>query len=125
LKYVPQWRNHTFVIALDGSVIEEDNFNNLMLELAVLRNLSIRIIVIHGIGAQLAKLGQERDVAITDARGYGPTDEKTLELAVEAAGRVGHAISRGLTQMGLRVALPNAVRATERGILKGVDQLSA
>lgn len=125
LKYVPQWRNHTFVIALDGSVIDEDNFNNLMLELAVLRNLSIRIVVVYGIGAQLAKLGEERGVAITDARGYGPTDETTLELAIEAAGRVGHAISRGLTQMGLRIAAPNAIRATERGILKGVDQLYA
>lgn len=125
LKYVPQWRNHTFVIALDGSVIEEDNFNNLMLELAVLRNLSIRIVIVYGIGAQLEALGRERNIAITDARGYGPTDTPTLELAIEAAGRVGHAIARGLTQMGLQVATPNAIRATERGVLKGVDQLSA
>lgn len=123
LKYVPQWRNHTFVVALDGSVIEDDNFNNVMLELAVLRNLSIRIVVVYGIGAQLARLGADRGVAVTDIRGYGPTDAATLELAIEASGRVGHSIYRGLTQMGLQVAAPNAIRATERGVIKGVDQL--
>jgi amino-acid N-acetyltransferase len=125
LKYVPLWRNHTFVLALDGSVVESDSFTNLMLELAVLRNLGIRLVVVFGIGAQLARLGAERGISITDARGYGPTDRATLDLAVEASGRVQHAVMQGLTQMGLQVAAPNAVRSTERGVLKGVDQLCA
>ncbi len=123
LKYVPQWRNHTFVIALDGSVIEDENFNNVMLEVAVLRNLGIRIVVVYGIGAQLRRLAEDRGTPVTDIRGYGPTDGKTLELAIDAAGRVGHAVVRGLTQMGLQVASPNAIRATERGVIKGTDQL--
>lgn len=125
LKYVPLWRNHTFVMALDGSVVESDSFNNLMLELAVLRNLSIRLVVVFGIGAQLSRLGAERGIPITDARGYGPTDRRTLELAIEATGKVQHAVIQGLTQMGLQVAAPNAIRSTERGVLKGVDQLCA
>jgi amino-acid N-acetyltransferase len=122
LKYVPQWRNHIFVIAIDGSVVAEENFGNIMLELAVLRNLSIRLVVIHGIGAQLRRLAEQNGVEISDARGYGPTDKATLELAVEAAAEVGHKLTQGLTRMGLKVATTNAVRATERGIIKGIDQ---
>ncbi len=125
LKYVPQWRNHIFVVALDGSVVNEDNFGNIMLELAVLRNLSIKIVVVFGIGAQIRQLAQESHLAITDTRGYGPTDQATLDLAIKAAGQVGHTITQGLTRMGLSVVQANAVRATERGILKGVDQLHA
>jgi amino-acid N-acetyltransferase len=123
LKYVPQWRHHTFVIALDGAVVEEDNLNNLMLELAVLRNLGIRLIVVYGIGHQILKLAGNRRLRQEDARGYGPTDHATLELAIEASGRVGHVIERGLTQNGLSCVRVNAVRATDRGIIKGVNQL--
>jgi amino-acid N-acetyltransferase len=123
LKYVPQWRNHTFVIALDGSVVEEDTINNLMLELAVLRNLGIRLILVYGIGAQILQLAKERHVKVSEARGYGPTDHATLELAIAAAGKVGHIIERGLTQNGLKCARVNAVRSTDKGIIKGVNQL--
>lgn len=125
LKYVPLWRNHTFVIALDGAVMEEDSLANLWLEIAVLRNLNIHVVLIHGIGAQLEALAEERGVAITDARGYGPTDKKTLSLAIEANARVGQQIIQGLTQNGLRCAVINAVRSAERGVIKGKDQLFA
>jgi len=123
LKYVPQWRNHTFVIALDGAVVEEDTLGNLMLELAVLRNLGIRLVVVYGIGCQILKLSQNRHLKPDEARGYGPTDYATLELAITASGRVGHLIERGLTQKGLSCVRVNAVRATDKGIIKGVNQL--
>jgi len=123
LKYVPLWRNHTFVIALDGSVIQEETMNNLMLELAVLRNLGIRLVIVYGIGAQVIQLSKEQKVRISDARGYGPTDQATLELAITAASRVGHTIERGLTQHHLRCVRVNAIRAVDKGIIKGVDQL--
>ncbi len=122
LKYVPQWRNHTFVIAVDGAAVDGEAFGNLMLEIAVLHNLGIRLVLCHGIGLQLERLGAGRGVAVSDARGYGPTDGPTLELAVAAAGEVTHRIMRGLTQHGLRCSTTNAVRGTERGIIKGVDQ---
>ena len=122
LKYVPQWRNHVFVIALDGAVMAEDTFNNIMLEIAVLRNLGIRVLLVYGIGEQLEQIAQARGVALTDSRGYGPTDGPTLQLAIETAGVLAHQLQRKLTQNGLRCAQSNAVRSTERGILGGVDQ---
>ncbi len=123
LKYVPLWRNHTFVIALNGSVINEETLNNLMLELAVLRNLGIRLIIAYGIGAQVRQLANEQHIRISDAYGYGPTDFATLELCIRAAGRVGHIIERGLTQNGLKCARVNAIRATDKGIIDGTNQL--
>lgn len=123
LKYVPQWRNHVFVVAVDGAVMEEDTFGNLLLELAVLRNLSIRLVLVHGIGHQLQNLAQERGQTLSDLRGYGPTDAATLNLAIEASGKVGAMLERGLTQVSLRYAFGSFLRATERGLIKGVDQL--
>jgi len=123
LKYVPQWRNHTFVIALDGSVVEEETINNLMLELAVLHNLGIRLVIVYGIGAQVLKLARDRHVKVVEARGHGPTDYATLDLCIEAASQVGHQVERGLTQHGLKCVRTNAARATDKGIIKGVNQL--
>lgn len=123
LKYVPLWRNHTFVIALNGSVIDEESLNSLMLELAVLRNLGIRLVIVFGIGAQVRQMANERHIRFSDAYGYGPTDYATLEIAISAAGRVGHIIERGLTQNGLKCVRVNAIRAVDRGIIDGVNHL--
>jgi amino-acid N-acetyltransferase len=46
-----------------------------------------------------------------------------LKLAVEVAGTLGQQIMEQLTANGLRCSLTNAVRATESGIIGGVDQL--
>ncbi|MDX2111988.1 MAG: amino-acid N-acetyltransferase [Verrucomicrobiota bacterium] len=122
LKYVPQWRNHIFVIAIDGGVVEDDNFSNLLLDVAVLRSLNIKLVLVLGIGQQLQRLAKERNVQISDVRGEGPIDDTTLRLSVEATGIVTHEVIQGLTATGLKCAVANAVRATEAGIIGGVDQ---
>ncbi|NBS90600.1 amino-acid N-acetyltransferase, partial [bacterium] len=39
LRYVPRFRDRTFVIALDGIVVESENFRNILLDIALLRSL--------------------------------------------------------------------------------------
>ena len=48
LRYIPRFREKTFVVAVDGAIVTDDNFPNLLLDLAVLRSLSIRIVLVHG-----------------------------------------------------------------------------
>ncbi len=123
LRYVPQWRGHVFVIALDGAIVRDENFANILLDLAVLRSLHIRIVIVLGIGTPLQELAAARGVTLSDLRGEAPVDDATLDLAVEAAARVSHEVMRGLTANGLKCVAANAVRAAEAGILKGVDQM--
>ena len=35
LRYVPQFREKVFVIAMDGAVVDDDNFGNLLLDIAL------------------------------------------------------------------------------------------
>ena len=123
LKYVPMFRDHIFVIALDGSVVAHANFQNVLLDIAVLRSLNIRIVLVHGIGEQLKTLSRERDIPITDAHGEGRTDPATLGLAAEASALVSLSVMQGLTRNKLRCAVGNGVRSKEAGILGGEDQL--
>jgi amino-acid N-acetyltransferase len=122
LKYVPRFQGQIFVIALDGSIVADENFSNLLLDIAVLRSLGIKLVLVHGISQQIEELSAMRKIPITDSRGTGVTDAATLDLAIRASARVSHLILEGLTQNGLKCAITNAVRSVPVGIIKGVDQ---
>jgi len=124
LKYVPMFQNQTFVISVDGRIVEDPLFNNLLLDIAVLRNLHIKIILVSGIGLPLRNLAEENKSSISDVHGTGVVDDETLTLATKAAGNLSHFIMQGLTKMGIKCATTNAVRATPVGIIKGEDQLN-
>ena len=75
LQYVPRFRERVFVIAIDGEVIASDNFSNILLDLAVLRSLSVKVVLVHGAGYQILRLAKERGVRLTNSDGTGVTDE--------------------------------------------------
>jgi amino-acid N-acetyltransferase len=121
LQYVPRFRERIFVVAIDGEIIASPNFANILLDLAVLRSLSIKVILVHGAGQQIAQLAAERAVTISNADGTGVTDEATLKVGLEAATNVMNEIMQGLTAVDLRAAYSNAIIAHPAGILGGVD----
>ena len=123
LRYVPMFRDHVFVIAVDGSIVSHENFTNIVTDIAVLRSLSIKVVLVHGIGHQLVALAGEHNVALSDVQGEGVTDAPTMSLAREAAALVSQTVLEHLTQAGLRCAITNAVRATNVGVLKGRNHL--
>ncbi len=123
LKYVPRFQGQIFVIAIDGAIIADENFSNLLVDIAVLRSLGIKIVLVHGIGLQVQELSELRGVAITNNDGTGITDAATLDLSIRAGSRVSHLILEGLTQNSLKAVITNAVRALPLGIIRGVDQL--
>lgn len=123
LNYVPRFLGQTFVISLDGSIIENENLPNLLLDIAVLRSLQINVVIAHGISKQLTELSSGRGIEISNADGSGVTDNATLDLAIRASSRSSHQILEALTQSGLKCAITNSVRSTPIGIIKGVDFL--
>jgi amino-acid N-acetyltransferase len=122
LKYVPRFQGQIFIIAVDGSIVADENFGNLLVDIAVLRSLGIKVVIVHGIGQQLQELSTARKIPITNVDGTGMTDAATLDLAIRASSRVSHAVIEGLTQNGLKCAVTNAVRALPTGIIRGQDQ---
>jgi len=123
LQYIPRFREKTFVIAVDGAVVTDENFANLLLDVAVLRSLNIRVVLVHGAAAQIQALGAERGITPSNLDGTGITDAPTLQLSLTAANRLTHEILEGLSTNDLRAASPNAIIASPLGILQGVDHL--
>ncbi len=123
LQYIPRFREKTFVISVDGAVVTNENFANILLDVAVLRSLNIRVVLVHGAAAQIAALAKEQKVAASDIEGTGVTNDATLKLALTAANRLTHEILEGLSANDLRAACTNAIIAHPMGILHGVDHL--
>jgi amino-acid N-acetyltransferase len=123
LRYVPQFREKTFVVAIDGAIVEDENFPNLLMDVAVLWSLNVRIVLVHGAAAQIQALAEKADAAPSDLEGSGVTDADTLQLALTAANRLTHELLEGLSAADLRGASSNVVIAHPLGILRGVDHL--
>ena len=122
LQYIPRFRDRIFVIAIDGEIVESENFSNVLLDLAVLRSLNVKVIIVHGARHQIEQRAAESGARITNADGAGITDKQTLAISLDAATRVTHEIMEGLTSVDLRAAYANAIIAYPAGILGGVDQ---
>ncbi len=121
LRYVPRFRDRLFVIAIDGAVVEDDNFPNLLLDIALLRSLNVRVALVHGAAKQVERFARLVKMTPSDTLGVGVTDADTLQVAITAANRVTHEILEGLAANDLRGVCPNAVTAHPAGILGGVD----
>lgn len=123
LQYIPQFREKTFIIAVDGVIVTDENFANILLDVAVLRSLNIRVVLVHGASAQIGALAEKNGVQASNLDGTGVTDAATLQLALDAANRLMHEILEGLSANDLRAACTNAVIAHPLGIIHGVDHL--
>jgi amino-acid N-acetyltransferase len=123
LQYIPRFRERTFVLSLDGAIVTDENFANLLLDVAVLRSLNIRVVLVHGASAQIQALGDEQGIVPSNLDGAGVTDAATLRLALTAANRLTHEILEGLSASDLRAVATNALIAHPLGILGGVDHL--
>src|SRR5438270_13433981 len=121
LRYVPQYRDKTFVIALDGAVVDHDNLRNILLDIALLRSLRVEVALVHGAGHQIRRLAEQTGQTPSNHDGTGVTDAATLQLALNAANRVSHEILEGLSATDLRGACGNALVAHPAGILQVLD----
>ena len=123
LQYIPRFREKIFVLSLDGAVVTDENFPNILLDIAVLRSLNIRVVICHGAAAQIRALAEQQGIKASNSDGAGITDAETLKLALTAANRLTHEILEGLSTNDLRAASTNAIIAHPMGILGGVDHL--
>jgi amino-acid N-acetyltransferase len=123
LQYIPQFREKTFIISVDGAIVTDENFANILLDVAVLRSLNIRVVLVHGASAQIKALAEDQKIKPSNLDGAGITDTATLQLALTAANRLTHEILEGLSANDLRAACTNAIIAHPLGIIQGVDHL--
>ena len=78
LQYVTRFRDKIFVIAIDGEICGSENFANILLDIAVLRSLNIKVVLVHGAGMQIEQAAFEQGIKVSNFDGTGVVDEGTL-----------------------------------------------
>lgn len=128
--YIHAHRGRTFVIAIGGEAVADNQFGNLVHDIALLHGLGVRLVLVHGARPQIEERLALRGAKIVIANGLRVTDEAALTCVKEAAGAVRVEIE-ALLSMGLAnspmssarisVASGNFVAARPLGIIGGID----
>ncbi|MCB1224731.1 MAG: amino-acid N-acetyltransferase [Verrucomicrobiales bacterium] len=122
LRYVPQFRQRVFVIAIDGALIERPGFSSLLQDVAVLQSLNIEVVLVFGARSQIRQLAAQRKISLSNDDGMGRTDADSLDVAVDAITRQSSALMAALTALEVPVAVTNALSVHPAGVINGIDQ---
>lgn len=121
LPYIQRFKGKIFVVKFSGKVTEnKENLASLAEELALLHQVGIRLVVIHGGGKQLNELAIRMGIVQTVINGRRVTDDETLELAkMIFAGKINTEIlaalrNHGIEAVGLSGVDGNIVHAQKR-----------
>lgn len=128
--YIQAHRNKTFVINFGGEALNDEHFQNLIHDFALLNSLGIRLVLVHGIRPQIDARLQKLEHAAHFHDDLRITDDVALQCVKEAAGFVRVEIEAQLS-MGLanspmanselKVASGNFVVAKPIGVIDGID----
>ncbi|MBI5836729.1 MAG: acetylglutamate kinase [Candidatus Eisenbacteria bacterium] len=101
--FVKHFRGSTFVVKLSGAVLDDAGATDAVAaQLALLDALGIRLVLVHGGGAQADRLGERLGVPQKRVAGRRVTDDATLEVVSMAfSGPVRNALLGALRRHGL------------------------
>lgn len=128
--YIHAHRNKTFVINFGGEAMLDPNFDHLVHDIALLKSLGIRLVLVHGIRPQTDERLTRLNAPTLFHDNLRITSALALQCVKEAAGtarvEIEALLSLGLpnTPMagyGLRVASGNFVTAKPIGVINGID----
>ncbi len=115
--YLRQFRNQTFVVKVGGEVLEDPGACASVCEqVALLWNLGIRLVLVHGGGAGLDRLSAELGLPVTKVAGRRVTDAPTLRAAIMAF--AGEAHTTFLAALGKAGLAPVGLSGVDAGLLK-------
>jgi amino-acid N-acetyltransferase len=128
--YIHAHRERVFVVQFDGDALLEAQFSSLVHDMALLHNLGVKLVIVHGFRPQIENRLKLRALESRFVDGIRVTDADALDAVVDAAGAVRTEIeallSMGLANSpmhgaGIRVASGNFVTARPMGIRDGID----
>ena len=128
LPYIRQYRGKTFVIKVGGELLQADGFlDRLSHDVALLYQLNIRVVIIHGGGPQLSEMAEKIGIESVKVNGRRITDDRMIEVANmvfsgASTDILGALRSHGTPGVGLSGVDGDLVQATRRPPVKLVDR---
>lgn len=128
--YINAHRNKTFVLMFGGEAVRNENFKNIIHDIALMHSLGIRLILVHGARPQISENLKEKSIQSPFHNNRRITTRESLGSVMSAVGSIRLQIE-ALLSMGLAnspmygaridVVSGNLVTAKPYGIRNGVD----
>lgn len=128
--YINAHRGKTVVLMFGGEAVQHPNFANIIHDIALLRSLGVKLVLVHGARPQIEERMQQRNITRNIEKNIRVTDAETLVAVKDATGSMRLHIEALLT-MGLvnspmhgsqiRVSTGNFVIAKPIGVREGID----
>ena len=128
--YINAHRGKTFVLMFDGDAISDNNFNNVVQDIALLNSLGVRLVLVHGarpqIDAALRTLGVRsrfhNDLRITDSNALTAVKAAVGYVKADIESRMSVGLPNSpMHGARLRVLSGNFITAKPLGVIDGVD----
>lgn len=121
LPYINKFKNKTFVVKIGGDIAEEPaNRNSFTEEVALLAQVGIRVVLVHGGGKQATDLSEKLGIEPKIISGRRITDDSALDVVkMVFAGKINTEILSSLRRAGVEAV---GLSGVDGGILDAVKR---
>ncbi|MFP4162370.1 MAG: amino-acid N-acetyltransferase [Chitinispirillaceae bacterium] len=119
--YINRFKNETFVIKIDSSLISNDLFPVLIRDLVLLHRMGIKIILVPGARTRIDDILNTYEIECPRVNGVRISSPESIPFIKMAAFDVSNRIMTMLAEEGANAIIGNWVRARSIGVIEGVD----
>jgi acetylglutamate kinase len=121
LPYINKFKNKTFVVKIGGEIADDEKtLHSFCEEVALLAEVGIRIVMVHGGGKQATQLSKQLGIEPKMIEGRRVTDEKTLDVVMMVfAGTINTEILAALREYGAEAV---GISGVDGGIVNAVKR---
>ncbi|WP_373777467.1 amino-acid N-acetyltransferase [Glaesserella sp.] len=124
--YVNLHSGKTFVIMLDGEVLDSDNFINIINDISLLHSLNIKLVVVFGARPQINQLLEKNQIVSEYYNNIRITNAQSLDIVKQAVGKVHYDLFARLSLRSpnapvINIVSGNMILAQPIGVVDGID----
>lgn len=128
--YIHAFRGRMFVVYVSGEAVQDDSFAGFIHDIALLNNLGVRVVLIHGARPQIDRRCRQSGIKRQLVKGLRITDARSLSCFKEAIGAIKLDIeallstglpSSPMSGAKIRVVTGNFVVGKPVGVKNGID----
>lgn len=125
LRYANKFKNATIVIYLDDEVIDSSLFLSHMQDIALIHQSGLKVVIVPGARKRINQILNDSKISSKYVNGIRITEENAMPLIKMAAFDVSNIIMTSLASCQITATIGNWVRARSKGVIDGIDYITA
>lgn len=125
IRYIQKFQNATVVIYLDDEIIDSPLFSSHIHDISLLHQAGIKVAIVPGSKKRIDQVLKTSRIKWTYENGTRITSEKGINLIKMAAFDISNIVMTSLAANHITAAIGNWVRARAKGVIDGIDYVTA